>query len=246
MGEAAQIKVRGGGTLPTAPRGDTGERAYRALHAAIVDGSISPGKRLVEAALCEWLQVSRTPVREALRQLRSNGLVEVGPSGGLQVASYDLAALNELYVVREMLEATAAGEAARNASEAEIMALQDSLRRQRDSVRDFETFSRENVVFHRLLYAAAHNRFLLRTLAALSDSGALLGSTAIDRPEAVDRALSQHARLASAIAKRDAQKAFEIMRQHIRTGFARRARNFGAESEDVRDKAAVNDLLRSA
>jgi DNA-binding FadR family transcriptional regulator len=126
------------------------------------------------------------------------------------------------------------------------MALQDSLRRQRESVRDFEVFSRENVVFHRLLHAAAHNRFLLRTLAALSDSVALLGSTAIDRPEAVDRALSQHARLASAIAKRDAQKAFEIMRQHIRTGFARRASNFGAEADDVHDKAGLSDLLRSA
>ena len=68
-----------------------------------MDGSIGPGQRLVELAVCDWLQVSRTPVRDALRRLQSNGLLELAPGGGLRVVSYDLNGLTELYVVREVL-----------------------------------------------------------------------------------------------------------------------------------------------
>lgn len=207
-------------------RGDTGERAYRRLHEAIVLGEIAPGARLVESALCEWLKVSRTPVREALRRLKTDGLVEDGPGGGLRVTRYDAAALNELYVVREVLEATAAAEAARHATSAELEAMEDSLRIQRGLDTDIAGFARENVVFHKQLYAASRNRFLVRTLQALGDAVALLGPTAIDSPEAVKRAVAQHSRIVAAIAARDAEGAFAAAREHIQTGLQSRARAF--------------------
>jgi DNA-binding GntR family transcriptional regulator len=207
-------------------RGDAGERAYVRLRDAIVSQSLAPGQRLVESALCEWLQMSRTPVRAALGRLQAASLVEEAPGGGLQVASYDLGSLNELYVVREMLEATAASEAARHATPAEIAALQDSLEIQRRLVNDVPAFARENVLFHQYLYAAAHNRFLLRTLQTMGDAVALLGRTAIDQPEAVERAIGQHAKIVAAIVKRDPERAFELTRQHIRTGLESRSRAF--------------------
>lgn len=206
-------------------RGDTGERAYRRLRAAIVHGEIEPGARLVESALCDWLEVSRTPVREALRRLKTDGLVE-DASGGLRVTRYDMAALNELYVVREVLEATAAAEAARHATAAEVDAMKASLRIQVNLTNDVVAFSRENVVFHRQLYDASRNRFLVRTLQALSDAVALLGPTAIDSAAAAKRAVAQHTRIVAAIAARNPDRAFEATREHIRSGLESRARAF--------------------
>ena len=217
-------------------RGDTGERAYRRLHEAIVHNTIAPGARLVETALCEWLQVSRTPVREALRRLKTDGLVETGPAGGLRVARFDVAALAELYVVREVLEATAASEAARNASRTELGALEDSMRIQRGLKQDVPGFARENVVFHQHLYAASHNRFLVRTLQALSDSLALLGQTTLDNPAAIERAIAQHAKIVAAVAKRDPERAFEATRAHIHTGFETRAAAFRRRPPEPREE----------
>lgn len=203
-------------------RGDVSERVYQALRSGIIDGSIAPGQRLVELAICDWLQISRTPAREALRRLQSSGLVEQSPGGGLQVVSYDVNALHELYVMREMLEGCAAAEAARNATAAERDNLHASIREQQDVATDIHSFAQANQVFHAHLYNAAHNRFLLRTLQALHDSVMLLGPTAINTPEWVQIAIGQHSEIVDAIAAGDADRAADIMRQHIREGFERR------------------------
>jgi DNA-binding GntR family transcriptional regulator len=205
-------------------RGDVGERTYCTLRDGILEGAIAPGRRLVELAICEWLQVSRTPVRDALRRLQTNGLVELAPGGGLQVVSYDVNALNELYVVREVLEGTAAREAAAHATPAELRMLQESLRLQRESTSDIDAFAQENKAFHGHLYRAAHNRFLLRTLQALHDSVAVLGPTAVNTPKWVKRAISQHSEILQAIEQRDAARAEELTREHIRGGFENRVR----------------------
>lgn len=211
-------------------RGDVGERAYQALRDGIMDGSIAPGQRLVELAICDWLQVSRTPAREALRRLQANGLVEFSPGGGLQVVTYDVNALQELYVVREVLEGTAAGQAATNATAAELGTLQESIRLQRGMTKDIDAFAHENQAFHRHIYHAAHNRFLVKTLQALHDSVTLLGPTAINSPDWVKRAIGQHSEIVGAISNRDAAKATEIMRLHIRNGFERRMQALQRES----------------
>lgn len=203
-------------------RGDVGERAYKALRDGIMDGSIAPGQRLVELAVCDWLQISRTPAREALRRLQSNGLVEFSPGGGLQVVTYDVNALYELYVVREVLEGTAAAEAAKNATEAELLTLQESIRLQKNMSGDINSFAQENQAFHAHIYHAAHNRFLVKTLQSLHDSVALLGPTAINSTEWVEHAIAQHSEIVEALCQRDATKAAEITRAHIRNGFERR------------------------
>lgn len=203
-------------------RGDVGERTFQTLRDGIMNGSIAPGQRLVEVAVCEWLEVSRTPVRDAFRRLQAAGILEPAPGGGLQVASYDVNALNELYVVREVLEGTAAGEAARHATAAELATLRESIRLQRGMRGDIDAFADENKAFHGYLYQAAHNRFLLKTLHALHDSVALLGPTAINTPEWVERAIAQHSRIVEAIGNRDPAKATELTRLHIRNGVENR------------------------
>lgn len=109
-------------------RGDVGERTFQTLRDGIMNGSIAPGQRLVVVAVCEWLEVSRTPVRDAFRRLQAAGMLEPAPGGGMQVVSYDANALNELYVVRE---GTAAGEAPRHATATDLATLRESIRLRR-------------------------------------------------------------------------------------------------------------------
>ena len=105
---------------PGQPRASMGDAAYDALFGAIEQGTLKPGARLREIELSEWVGASRTPIREALGRLEAEGLVSRDPSRGMVVAELDHGLVAELYVMREVLEGTAAALAARHASDAEI------------------------------------------------------------------------------------------------------------------------------
>src|SRR5258708_22534071 len=82
--------------------------AYERLHEAIREGALEPGQRLMETEVSAWLRISRTPVREAMRRLLAEGLLEHVANGGLAVALHDLRAISEFYDTRERLEGVAA------------------------------------------------------------------------------------------------------------------------------------------
>ena len=86
--------------------------AYEMLHDAIREGTIEPGQRLMELEVSAWLKMSRTPVREAMRRLQAEGMLEHAAGGGMSVVLYDLRAIDEFYAMRERLEGTAAALAA--------------------------------------------------------------------------------------------------------------------------------------
>jgi DNA-binding GntR family transcriptional regulator len=193
-----------------------GDFAYSTLRAAIQEGSIQPGERLREVELAERLGVSRTPVREALKRLEAEGLVALAPRRGLVVAQLDQQQVHELYALREVLEGAAAAFAARHASEYEIEALQDLVRRHEEAGRSTEQLVEINRHFHQTIYRAARNRYLLEALSSLQGSLALLRETtysAAGRPAA---ALGEHREIARAIRWRDAASAEEVARRHIR------------------------------
>ncbi len=99
------------------------ELAVERLRDAILDGQFRPGERLVERVLCESLGVSRTVVREALRHLETEGLVEVIPQQGPAVARLDPGQAAQIYEIRAMLEAMAARAAAERATKADVKRL---------------------------------------------------------------------------------------------------------------------------
>src|SRR3954467_2886010 len=100
-----------------------GELAYLKLHAAIQAGTFEPGKRMMETEVADWLKMSRTPARDAMRRLENEGLLVHEPRQGLVIARLDHSAVMELYAMREVLEGTAARLAARHASEFEVAQL---------------------------------------------------------------------------------------------------------------------------
>ena len=225
-----------------APRrsGGLAEQAYCAIRDAIQDGRLGPGQRVPELDLTAWLKVSRTPVREALRRLQSEGMLQHAPGGGLSVAQHDLRAVAELYDVRESLEGTAASLAARGADATEIRILQALLDSQRQLPDDPRAHARFNTIFHENIYRAAHNRFLLKSLRSLHDSVALLGHTTFAAPGRIPEALAEHQAIVAAIVRRDETDAEALARHHVRRGYELRLASMAASTEagafDPRDR----------
>jgi DNA-binding GntR family transcriptional regulator len=207
------------GSASSRAAGGLAEHAYRAIRNAIQEGQLEAGQRVLELELCAWLKVSRTPVREALRRLQSDGMLVHAPGGGLSVAQHDLRAVAELYDVRERLEGTAAALAARFADATEIHMLQAMVDLHRQLPDDPKVHARENTIFHQHIYRAAHNRFLLKSLQDLHDSVVLLGRTTFAAPGRIPEALGEHQAIVAAIAQRDEAKAEELARRHVRRGY---------------------------
>jgi DNA-binding GntR family transcriptional regulator len=213
-----------GATVKPATRAARQSRAAHvldALRAAIRGGLYQPGERMRETEVAADLGVSRTPVREAFRQLQADGLLTMEPWRGVIVAKLDQQQLVELYAMRGVLEGTAAALAARHAAPSQIAALKDILEASAKET-DAGRLAELNRQFHEGLYAAAHNRYLLKALHALGDSMALLPSTTYALAGRPASAQAEHERLLAAIEAGDATEAEARARSHIRE--AERAR----------------------
>jgi DNA-binding GntR family transcriptional regulator len=198
-----------------------GEWTYHRIRESIQAGELKPGDRVREIEMAKRLQVSRTPVREALRRLEADGLLSSIPYRGMVIAEPDHQAVMELYEMREVLEGTAAGLAARHASDAEITLIRDLIANDPGDA-DPLALAHHNRQVHRALYRAAHNRYLLKTLNVLADAMALLGPTTLSVTGRSGTARQEHREILLAIEGRDRDRAEQIARSHIRS--AQRAR----------------------
>ena len=189
---------------------------YAKLREAIRTGRLQPGDRVREIELAAWLNVSRTPVRDALRRLESERLVSHAPRRGLIVTELDPQQVLELYALREVLEGAAANLAARYASESEVRSLQDLVARQRAAGDDAHELAGLNRQFHEVLYHAARNRYLIQALGTLRDSLALLRDTTYSVSGRPTAALAEHVKIVEAIKRQDSAGADEAARRHIR------------------------------
>ena len=197
------------------PKRDLGEQAYDQLRGAIRDGALAPGLRLTEAALAERLGASRTPVRQAIARLEAEGLLTREPRRGLTVPRPDHAQVVELYVMREILEGAAARLAAQHASGMEIAAMAELVAGEPACFGDARALAQANQRIHGLLYLAAHNRYLLRSLEQLADTMALLPSLLTQGGRA-EQAHAEHRALIAALERRDGDAAEEAARAHAR------------------------------
>jgi DNA-binding GntR family transcriptional regulator len=191
------------------------EFVYKKLWQGIQDGEFHSGQRLREAELASRLKVSRTPVREALRRLTSEGLIEFAPSRGMMIVELDKQQVRELYALRETLEGAAARFAAQHASPSEIAALVELLERQDRSTLPSEEAARLNRRFHNAIHEAAHNRYLVLSLRQLYASLALLPGTTFTAPGRIASAREEHGAILTAIQDRDAVRAEAGARHHI-------------------------------
>ena len=195
------------------------DTVYQHLLASIRDGKFHPGERIKEAAIAKALKVSRTPVREAIRRLQSEGRVTIEPQRGAVVAELNRQEVSELYALRRRLEGIAAGFAARHASDAEIEMMEEILERSREALNDKRLLNQINWELHYTIYHAAQNRFLIRSIEAISDAMALLrGAHHIpdDRPPQL---YEEHTRIIEAIRNRDPKAAERAAEDHIKNSY---------------------------
>jgi DNA-binding GntR family transcriptional regulator len=204
------------------------EIAFR-LQAAIIDGEYAPGTHLQQDELCARFGVSRTPVREALRKLQAEHLVELIPNkGAMTVRPPTRSELVEVYELRAELEGYAAARAAVAIDEARLAALDDAqavlarlvargpLTREEEASFD-RAITRANEAFHGVIHQAAANGRLLRCLLELQrffpkdHVWRAVSSSAEARAIAVD----EHLAVRAALAAGDAQSARRAMSSHI-------------------------------
>jgi DNA-binding GntR family transcriptional regulator len=196
---------------------ETGSRSakvYEALLERIRKRDLEPGMRVREEAMAAMLDVSRTPVREALARLQMRGLVENAP-GGLAIVELNRPQTMELYALRAVLEGAAARFAAENASSSDLANLRYVCRRFADFEGSASEFARLNRIFHDAIYEAAHNRYLMRMLEELHDSLALLPDTTFSYPGRSDAAKGEHLAVLAGIEARDPDSAEKAARSHI-------------------------------
>jgi DNA-binding GntR family transcriptional regulator len=201
------------------------ELAYQRLRSALASGALKPGQRVMETEIADWLQVSRTPVRDALRRLESEGMLTVEPRMGLVVASISRQAMLELYVMREVLEGTAARLCARHASDPEITELEELVKREARLQGNYPELARHNRLFHEAIHRGAHNRYLEKSLAAVNDTMHLLGPSQLLIPERARESQAEHAELFGHIRSHDADAAEAAARRHVRSAQQQRLKN---------------------
>jgi DNA-binding GntR family transcriptional regulator len=193
-----------------------GSTAYQLLREAIATGKLKQGARVLESELANLLGMSRTPIREAIAALEADGLISIDGARGRVVTTLDYQSIMELYAVREVLESTAAGLAARNASDMEILTLRDMLEHEEEILGDAGKLGEHNRRFHEAIYYFSHNRYMVRTLQYIRTGMLLFGPATHAGPERRETGLKEHRAIVEAIASRDAAAAEAAMRHHVR------------------------------
>ena len=202
-----------------------GDQAYHYIIQSLEDGSMPPGTRLRETELAADIGLSRTPIREALNQLMSEGLVVNDPKRGLIITELDQNMVGELYEMRRVLESTAAALAARHATDVEIAVLRQIIERDQD-LNDPTALAQNNRLFHQTLYQCAHNRYLLKTLHVLQNAMLLLGKSTLAESGRPSVAREEHAQIIDALEQRDPDRAQEVASRHISEAYKVRLSRF--------------------
>ena len=187
------------------------DRAYLAIRDLIVSLELAPGAVIDERALMQRLGLGRTPVREALRRLAQEQLVEVFPRRGMFVTNVDVRDLARISEVREALEPEAARLAAERATDAErdeLLALGDQITRGADLMALDERI-------HRAVCKAAHNDLMEKTLSEYYVLALRIWMIALDRAQDLEEAVEAHRPLLNDIALGNGDRAAERMRAHV-------------------------------
>ncbi|MGR3322632.1 MAG: GntR family transcriptional regulator [Pseudooceanicola sp.] len=193
-----------------------GQSTYERLREEIRSGILRPGSRLTETEIAERLAISRTPVREAIRRLESEGLVDHQPRSGAVVRRLEYPEIMELYEMRTVLEATAARLAARAASPMEIEELTAiNAEMATAAAGEAERLVVLNRLFHARLMDAARNRFLLRSMASVESTMLILGPSSMEAPDRAREAVREHEAVLAAVSARDGDGAEAAMRAHM-------------------------------
>ncbi|MEO6959673.1 MAG: GntR family transcriptional regulator [Burkholderiaceae bacterium] len=182
----------------------------------IVTGARLPGSLLDENAIAQHFQVSRTPVREALRQLTASALVEWRPRHRAVVATISAHQMVAMFEIMAEYEGIAGRLAARRMTEDERRALTEHHERCRPHVisKDRENYQRLNREFHVAIYAGSHNSYLFKQASGLFDRLGAYRTYELYRAGELTRVFDEHTAIVSALTARDGALAYQLLKDH--------------------------------
>lgn len=193
------------------------QRVYQELRQLVITGGIAPGTQLEEQSLAIDMGVSRTPMREAIAQLVTDGLVENRPYRGNFVRSFTVEQVRDLYVVRQALEGCAVRLAVPRLTESRVAALRDILADVQLALEAGELtwYGTADRRFHNMLISYSENQTLIGCLERLELQIQIVRTMANDDPEVVRRTALERPHILAALEARDAELAARLMEEHI-------------------------------
>jgi DNA-binding GntR family transcriptional regulator len=193
-----------------------GEIAYEALRDAIMTKLFVPGERLMETELADEMGISRTPVREAMRRLETDGYVVIVPRKGSYVAGISMKDVMDVFEIRTALEMLAAEKAAERATDEEIEDLRQAVSDMSDTADgDLLTTVDSDARFHSLIYQMSKNDRLVGLICDLREQIQRFRSTTLSDPGRLKLAVREHRKVLEAIVGRDPQKAAQTIQKHM-------------------------------
>lgn len=187
------------------------------IRQAIIDGTFSPGERLMEIQLADEMGVSRTPVREAIRKLELEGFVVMIPRRGTYVADISIKDITEIYEIRISLDILAAGLAAERITDEELEKLNSYLVEIGRYVpaMDIDKIVELDTAFHDILYKATRNERLVSVIGNLREQLTGIRGRSMSYPGRLVETMDEHRALVDSIASRDVERAQRAARVHI-------------------------------
>lgn len=192
------------------------ELADRLRH-MIVEGELAPGEKLSEKELCQRFGVSRTPLREAMRVLATEGLVLLTPNRGCTVAKLTLADLDEAFPIMGALEALSGELACRHITDTEVARIGELHARmvRKYKARALGDYFRLNEQIHQLILAAARNPTLSQMQLGLAGRVRRARYMANMSPARWAKAVAEHEKILEALAARDGKRLAALMKEHL-------------------------------
>lgn len=202
------------------PRQPLYEQAYLALRSVILAGEIGIHERLVETQLAERFQMSRTPIREAIRRLQQENLLTSDLDGGVYVTKPSLHDAIKLYDCRIALEQLAVTGACKHATNTQLQALEQIVLQSANLEKQIENNLKNRLLdlnfrFHRLIAQSSDNPWLVPLLEQLSSQTRLLRMQTLSDSLDITRIHAEHRQIYQAIANRDVETAVREMTEHL-------------------------------
>lgn len=198
--------------------GSLRSRVFSQLQNDILNGLYQPGESLIETKLSEELGVSRTPIREAIRQLELEGLVQSIPNKGAIVKGISAKDIEDIYTIRMLIEGLAARWATEKITPEELEELKDAA-----ELEEFYTGKNDLVHllqfdsrFHDIIFKASKSKPLMHTLSTFHHYVQRARSISLNSPERAQKALEEHKAILKAIEEHDPEKAERLTTEHVR------------------------------
>lgn len=194
------------------------QQVYEYIKNKINSNEYPPGTPLTEESICDELNVSRTPVRDAIRRLTGENLLVMTPGIGLSVSSIGLEDLIEIFDIREALEGLSVRLFIDRAPDVTVKRIHDCVSQGKDAIHngDFSQFMDHDMEFHRIIDGTVANKRLSLMLDGIYEQINRLAYTNREDPEVCRLAVSGHHEILKALEARDKQAAVQAMEKHVR------------------------------